>query len=329
MAKKGKVGSSELIISEDGTIFHIDLKRADNVPKNILLMGAAGRVNQISCYFDDGAARKITFKHRNKERPEFYLAAGTYKGVPVAAMSTGIGVGPTDIVVNELHALFEYDHETDSLTDRVPKVNIIRVGTCGTCLPDVPLGALAVSEFTIGLDNLGAYYPPVIKSKTAKLIEDDFRKTRLGKINPLSYCSKASPTVTIELIKTAFNFGERVKTLVCGITTSSPGFYGPEGRRIGRIQTAISRREFVEVIQSFSVKGSVVSKPFRIVSHEMESSVLFRLGYEQLGYNVGTICLVLDNIATDEVMEKSVAKLRMKKCIIVALETLVSLANRV
>src|SRR3989338_6563665 len=112
---EGKAKSSQLIIFDDGTLYHIALKKADNVPPNILLVGAAGRVNQISRHFDR-VDQKIVFKlkNRNKDRPEFYLVAGEYKGVPIAAMSIGIGIGPIDIAVTELHALFEYNHKTST-----------------------------------------------------------------------------------------------------------------------------------------------------------------------------------------------------------------------
>lgn len=315
---KGKARSSQLIIFEDGTIYHIDLKRSDNIPRNILLVGASSRVDLISSHFD-----KITFRHRNKDRPEFYTVAGTYKGVPVAAMSTGIGIGPIDIVINELHALFEYDHDTNSWATDFPRVKIIRVGTCGTSLPNVPVGTLAISTHGLGLDNLGTYYP-VAKAKrnqqTVK-IEEEFLKTMVGKTNPLVYCSEASPRIIYVLKEVAEFMDENKKNIVEGITMASPGFFGPEGRRIGRIGTAFGPEEFRKIIQSFNVNG------LEIVNHEMETSVLFRLGYEHLGYDVGAICLVVDNLATDDVLTRDEAKKRMNVCIRVALESMVVLSK--
>ena len=77
---KGKATGSELVIFPDGTLYHIDLKQKDAIPRNLLLMGAANRVDSVAKHFD-----LITFRHRNKARPEFYLVAGTYKKTPVAA----------------------------------------------------------------------------------------------------------------------------------------------------------------------------------------------------------------------------------------------------
>ncbi|OGN01429.1 MAG: hypothetical protein A3I26_00070 [Candidatus Yanofskybacteria bacterium RIFCSPLOWO2_02_FULL_43_10] len=305
---EGKANSSQLIIFDDGTLYHIDLKKSDNIPPNILLVGASDRVDLISTHFD-----KITFQHRNKARPEFYTVTGTYKGVPVAAMSLGIGVGPVDIAVNELHALFEYDHISDSWTKQTPKINIIRVGTCGTSLPDINAGTFAISNYAIGLDNLGAYYPTARNPQSMeKTIECELLKTKVGAVNPCSYCSKASPLVIDALLRSAVSRG----AIFSGITTASPGFFGPEGRQIGRIKTAFGPDEFRNIIQSFEVQGQ------KIINHEMETSILFRLGYEHLGYNVGAICLVVDNLATNEVISSDEACDCMNSCIKIALDAL-------
>jgi len=311
---EGKANGSQLIIFDDGTLYHIDLKKSDNIPRNILLVGAADRVDTIAEQFD-----KITFRHRNKARPEFYTVAGTYKKIPVAAMSIGIGVGPIDIVINELHALFEYDRASDSWARETPDINIIRVGTCGTSLPHVSAGALALSNYAIGLDNLGAYYPLARDSQSTEAqIEQAFLKTRIGTINPLSYCSSARP-MAFGALRLSAGFGRNVFT---GITTASPGFFGPEGRQIGRIKTAFGPEEFRKIIQSFEVRGQ------KIINHEMETSILFRLGYEHLNYNVGAICLVVDNLATDEVLSSDEAGDGMNKCIKVALDALVRLSKK-
>src|SRR3989344_6292557 len=130
---KGKARSSQLIIFEDGTLYHIHLKKEYDIPTNILIMGADGRVDEVASHFD-----KINFRHRNPKRSEFYTIAGTYRGVPVAAMSIGIGVDNIEIAINELHALFEYNHVSGLWAKKPPGVNIIRVGTCGTSLPEIP-----------------------------------------------------------------------------------------------------------------------------------------------------------------------------------------------
>ena len=317
---KSKASNSQLIISEDGTLYHIHLKKSDNVPPNILIVGADSRVDEIASHFDE-----INFSHGNPKRSEFYTVAGTYKSIPITAMSIGIGTGPMDIAMNELHALFEYDHETDSWTKNRPNVNIIRVGTCGTSLTKTPVGALAISSYAIGLDNLGVYYPSTErKSDVAKKLEIKFLETPLGKINPASYCSDAPFKVVSQLIQSAEGCGESIINLSTGITTASPGFFGPEGRSIGEIKAVMSQEDFVSAVQSFNFQGVL-----KIENHEMETSAFFRLGHEHLGYNVGAICLVVDNLATGEVLtDSNETKKRMDICIRTALDTLVALSPK-
>lgn len=309
----GKAKSSELVIFPDGTLYHIDLKRSDNIPPNILLMGAASRVDAVAKQFDS-----ITFTHRNKARPEFYIVVGTYKHAPVAAFSIGIGHGNVDIVLNELHALFEYNHKKDSWADTPASVRLIRVGTCGTSLPEIPVGTIAISEYSLGLDNLGLYYPAPQTHPTAQKIEQAFSQTKIGKVISSTYCSAASVTITNTLKRLGQSLADKNIPAISGITTSSPGFFAPEGRRIGRIGTAFSLTEFVADIQKFEIEG------LKIINHEMETSILFRIAHEILGYQVGAICLVLDNLTTDDFMNAKEAEKRMDDCITLALDALVA-----
>lgn len=312
----GKAKSSELIIFDDGTLYHIDLKQKDAIPKNLLLMGASGRVNDVAKQFDS-----ITFRHRNKARPEFYIVAGTYKKTPIAAFSIGIGPDNMEIALNELHALFEYDHVKNHWAQTKPSVNIIRVGTAGSSLPELSPGTIAISEYSLGLDNLGIFYPPKKLNDSAVKIEKAFSDMNIGTIRLSSYCSKASESAIRALQKAAAGYVSTIK-IVSGITTSSPGFFAAEGRNIGRIKPVFSLNKFVAAVQRFTATGGL-----RIVSHEMETSILFRIGNEILGYNTGAVCLILDNLASDDFMDAQEAKRRMDACITIALDALVLLAK--
>ena len=314
--REGKAKGSELVIYPDGTLYHIDLKRADNIPPNIFLVGAAERADSFAKAFDS-----VSFRHRNSARPEFYTVAGFYKNVPMAVISTGIGPDNTEIVMNELHALFEYDHQKSEWTNVLPRVNIIRVGTCGACLKEIPAGALAITRYSIGLDNLGVYYPALNRDAVAEKIEKEFLKTIVGKTNPLSYAAPAYAEVIVALEKSAQDAGEKAPMLISGITTASPGFFAPEGRNIGRIKTAFSLEQFVNLIYEFEAEG------LKIINHEMETSILFRLANEILGYRAGAICVVVDNLSSDEFIDANFAKERTEKCISIALEAMARLAH--
>lgn len=308
-----KTQGSDLIIYEDGTLYHLDLKRSERIPLNLLLVGSAQRVDQIAGHFDS-----VSFRHRNAARPELYMVAGMYRRMPVAALSCGMGPGNMEIVMNELHALFEYNHLSRRWDRRPRRVNIIRVGTSGTSQPEVRVGRMAISNLSIGLDNLGTFYRARKVSKPAAAALQQLRRTAFYKINPATYCAAPTPRVVGALQASAARHGEDA---VSGITTTSPGFFVPQGRVIGRMKTRVYAAGFLRQVQQFRVGRK------RIVNHEMETSVLFRLGHEILGYNVGAICLVLDNLATQEVLEQGRARARMEGCISVALDALL-LLNR-
>lgn len=315
----GKAKSSQLIIYPDGTLYHTGLKRSDDIPHNIFLAGAAERVDTIASHFDC-----ISFVHQDKARPEFYIEAGKYKGVPMAAMSCGIGVAAIDIALTELYAVWEFDNERNHWDDKPVHANIIRVGTAGTSLKEIPLGSAAVSYYALGLDNLGVFYQPTIPADVvAKDIERKFRKTKIGRQDSSFYVSPSSPVVSLALDRAANRHKRNLPMIADGITTASPGFFGPEGRRIGRITTAFSMEDFVKTIQNFQ------SNQLKIVNHEMETSILFRLANEILGYQAGAICVVLDNLATDEVVDAAYARKCLEQCIFIALEAMVDLATRI
>ena len=65
----------------------------------------------------------------------------------------------------------------------------------------------------------------------------------------------------------------------------------------------------------------------RIVSHEMETSILFRILYEQLGYRVGALCVILDNVRSNEVISKEEYRKRMDGAIITVLSAITQLSK--
>ena len=89
---------------------HLNLKAADKISKNILLVGDPARAYQVAQYFDRG----ITFEQKNRE---FITLCGNYKMLPITVIGTGIGVDNIEITAVELHDINEYIHRTRSFTD--------------------------------------------------------------------------------------------------------------------------------------------------------------------------------------------------------------------
>ena len=71
-----KIAPSELIINEDGSVFHLHVK-PEMLTDNVILVGDPGRVNLVASFFD-----KITGEVSSRE---FHTISGEYKGKPISA----------------------------------------------------------------------------------------------------------------------------------------------------------------------------------------------------------------------------------------------------
>ena len=123
-----KIESSELIINNDGSIFHLHLK-PENIADIIILVGDPNRVALVASYFDS-----IEFEVSNRE---FVTITGKYNGRRMSAISTGIGTDNIDIVVTELDALVNVDFETRYEKEEKKSLTILRLGTSGGVQSDI------------------------------------------------------------------------------------------------------------------------------------------------------------------------------------------------
>lgn len=336
---KKDIKNSELVISSDGTLYHINLKKADNIPKNIFLVGDPDRAYAVAKYFDPVKSCKagisppastrvkrgekaklfnrvdkgITFESKNRE---FITLTGIYKGIPMAVIGTGIGPDNVEIVSVELHVLNEYNHKTDKWEKDYEPLNIIRIGTSGSPQKNIPVGSLAVSQYSIGVDNTGHYYPYNSTDQTLKNIQQAINKTDIAKTR--AYVSKASNNVVKALIKGCKNIGleqNKGRGFYTGITCAASGFYGPQGRKIGRLSNILIP-DLQKILENIDVNG------LRVVNNEMESSVIFRLLGEILKYNTGCICAVIGNRNKGEVVQPEEYTNSIDRCIRAGLEAM-------
>ena len=97
--------SSELIINEDGSVFHLHVK-PEWLADKVILVGDPGRVALVASHFD---TRECEVENR-----EFRTVTGTYKGKRIMVTSTGIGCDNIDIVMNEIDALANIKKTTPS-----------------------------------------------------------------------------------------------------------------------------------------------------------------------------------------------------------------------
>ena len=89
------IPASELIINDDGSIFHLHL-HPGQLADTVILVGDPGRVALVAGFFDT--------KECEVSNREFKTVTGSYKGKRMTVLSTGIGIGNIDICVTELDA---------------------------------------------------------------------------------------------------------------------------------------------------------------------------------------------------------------------------------
>ena len=258
---------SELIINQDGSIFHLHVK-PEQLADNVILVGDPGRVAQVAGFFD---STECDVSNR-----EFHTITGTYKGKRITAQSTGIGCDNIDIVLNELDALANIDFTTRMEKEELRSLNIVRIGTCGGLQPFTPTGTFIASVKSIGFDGLLNFYAG--RDEVCDLEFEEAFKRHMD-WNP----QLGAPYVIdadAELINRV-----AADDMVRGVTIACGGFFGPQGREL-RIPLADPKQN--EKVECFEFGG------LRITNFEMESSAVAGLS-RLLGHKAMTCCMVIAN----------------------------------
>ena len=141
-----KLKSASLPEDELGRQYHIGLKKGD-IPRYVLIPGDPGRVPKIASYWSE--ARKVA-EHR-----EYVTYVGKYKGVDIAATSTGIGGPAAAIAIEELM--------------RVGADTFIRVGTTGALRSEIKVGDIVISTAAVRYDGTSRTYVDVEYPAVASL----------------------------------------------------------------------------------------------------------------------------------------------------------------
>ncbi len=271
MTNKRIIPASELIINEDGTIFHLHLL-PEQIADIVMLVGDPGRVEMVAQFFE---SRECEVSNR-----EFKTITGTYKGKRMTVMSTGIGIGNIDICLTELDALANIDFATRQVKDTFRQLTLVRLGTSGALQPDIKVGEAVFARTSVGFDGLLNYYAG--RNEVCDLeIEKAFMKhTAWNELLPKPYFIDADPALA-ELFKDITREG---------ITIAAPGFYAPQGRWV-RLQP--QDLHLNEKIESFEFGGR------KITNFEMESSALAGMA-ALMGHRAATICTIIaQRIALD------------------------------
>ncbi|MCQ2225040.1 MAG: nucleoside phosphorylase [Paludibacteraceae bacterium] len=255
---------SELIINEDGSVFHLHIK-PEQLADTIILVGDPNRVNMVASHFD-------TIECDVQSR-EFHTMTGTLKGKRISCVSHGIGTDNIDIVATELDALKNIDFKTRTIKPDHTTLTMVRIGTSGGLQDFSPVGSYVVSKRSIGFDGMIRYY-----DLPQGVTDEDFEAKfcQHTNWNP----KLATPYVVSADEELVNRIG---KDMVMGVTISSPGFYGPQGRYV---RVPLADPKLNEKIISFDYQGE------KITNYEMESSALAGMA-KLLGHKAMTVCCII------------------------------------
>lgn len=264
-----QIQNSELILNPDGSVYHLNL-RPEHLARDIIFVGDQDRVEKITAHFDS-----VEF---STQKREFKTHTGVYKGKRLTVMSTGIGPDNIDIVMNELDALVNIDFATRMPKPQLTSLNIIRIGTSGSLHADIPTDSFVMSKYGLGLDNMLRSYQidkvsePAIEEAFINHTHWDIRK---GK----PYAIKCS-----EKLEKIIESGQIHK----GITATSGGFYGPQGRVL---RLDIQDPKLNSKMDIFDFNGT------RITNLEMETAAIYGLA-KLLGHEALSLNAIIANRAT-------------------------------
>lgn len=257
---------TELVLNSKQEVYHLGLS-PENIAETVILVGDQDRVHLVSSFFE-------SVEHQSQHR-EFVCHTGYYKGKRISVLSTGIGTDNIDITINELDALVNIDLENRADKNEFRSLDLIRIGTCGILHTEVPVHSFILSSHALGLDNIAHFYHTKESSEEKEILRSIESQVSLPE-NVRPYLRAASKKLLMKLSSDKTHDG---------ITITSSGFYGPQGRQL-RIPT--------KTTQLNDQLSSYRHDRLKIMNFEMESSALFALG-KALGHNCSTICLGIAN----------------------------------
>ncbi|XLS30994.1 nucleoside phosphorylase [Flavobacteriaceae bacterium M23B6Z8] len=260
------IPESELILNEDGSIYHLNLLPHDIAP-TIILVGDPDRVGKVSKNFEE-----IIVKKRKRE---FVTHTGYYKKKKITVISTGIGTDNIDIVLNELDALTNIDFKTREIKGSINTLDIIRIGTSGSLQPHIKVDDFLLSKYAVGFDSLLHFY----ESDHVQNIE-----IQEAIVKQTKWYEKKSDPYVVEASTSLAKIFEDEKVHQ-GFTATSVGFYGPQSRKL---RLEVQDSELNERLTAFNHKG------LRITNLEMETAGIYGLA-SLLGHRAVSLNCILAN----------------------------------
>lgn len=261
------IGASQLMLDAKGRVMHLAIT-PEVVGDTVILVGDPGRVRQVGEHLE--GARVVG------ENREFITLLGSSRGENITVISTGIGVGCVDIVLNELDALVNIDLARRQTRGEHRALRLVRLGTCGALQPDVESGSILCTAISADCSSLGYYYEGVagVENRACRQFLLEGLRWPEGLNAPV--CVPSSPVLLQKLGPVAVRKG---------ITLSMPGFFAPQGREL-RLGSRLSGA--IRQVQGLEWNG------LRVENMEMESGGLNLLA-ALLGHHAITLCVAINN----------------------------------
>ena len=248
-------------------LYHIGFSQSDlgiDAPQTVLLSGEPERSQYIARTYLQNV--KLLSEYRGLNSYLGYLPNG--KSILVA--TSGMGASSLSIVVNELV--------------QVGIKQFIRIGTCGSIQPTVPVGSIVVSQAAL------------------------CRQGAAIDIAPIEYPAVADPYLTVALMETAHKLG-----IGChlGITASVDTFYEGQERSESSANPHLQPR----------LTGITATyRQLNILNYEMEVGTLFKMA-GVYGFAAGCICAVVAQRTKTENIVISDKDATVQRAIEVAVKT--------
>lgn len=262
------IASTELILNPDGSVYHLCLL-PEEVAHKVIFVGDPERIPGVTRHFDS--------IEMQKSKREFHTATGYFKGQRMTVLSTGIGTDNIDIVLNELDALVNIDLKSRTINENKVKLKIMRLGTCGGLQPENMPGTIVRSRFSVGMDGLLDYY----QGGRLEELEMRFRQYLSG-IENMDF-----PFYAVKDAESVNEIFQKYPEIKQGITFTAKGFYGPQGRSLGRL--TVTNPQIIDVFSGFSFYHI-----YKALNLEMETAGILGLG-GLLGHECVSLSVILAN----------------------------------
>lgn len=204
---------------------------------------------------------------------EYLTITGTHQGLPVSVVGTGMGAGVTEIAIVELCQCVE-------------NPLMIRCGSSGALQTYINLGDIVISQGAYRMENTSTWF-----------VDE-------------GYPAVADPQVVLALLQAA---DEANVHHHLGITATSPGFYGGQGRNIPGFN--VREPEILERLQRQGIKNL-----------EMETSCLLTLASLR-GFRAGAACAIFANRTQNVFITNEQKQISEQNCIDICLKALHILAR--